>query len=210
MKQARLRHGHYVQTLYDQGVLTPKPRPALPDGHTDIPAYFDMLFALIPCEEHLDRDTDVRQVIYEAPGRIDYGATYYREYSDLIGYRPLDLEIGTWMRANLLPETERYVRAMECNNPVWRWADFSMETIGMGEEKYTSPHLAFSIFQTKAYVLNQDYNTLLPQLPWTVGESGFRDRYRLMNLVALLRAPGAPSPLPPLPPRAYLPYVSGQ
>jgi hypothetical protein len=194
MKAARLRHGRYVQTQYDQGALQPRPRPVTADGHIDIEGYVYMAVeALIPCEERLDRETDVRQVILEAPGYVDIGGTVYREYSDLVGYRPLDPEIGAWLRANLLPETQRYVAAIECNNPWWRWSDFAPETVGRGEERYTSPHLSFSMFQTKAYVLNEPYATLVDQLPWSYAETGFRDRYRLLNLIALLRSPGAPS-----------------
>lgn len=194
MKAARLRHARYIQTQYDQGAIQPAPRPVTPDGHVEPYGYFAMAVeALIPCEERLDRDTDVRQVIYEAPGRIDVGGTYYRQYSDLIGYRPLDPEIGAWLRANLLAETQRYVAAIECNNPWWRWSDFAPETVGRAEERYTSPFLSFSMFQTKAYVLNEPYSTLVDQLPWTYAETGFRDRYRLLNLIALLRSPGAPA-----------------
>ncbi len=212
MKAARLRHGRYVQTQYDRGTLQPLPRPVTPDGHIDPFGYYAIAVeAFLPCEGRLDRDTDVRQVIYEAPGRIDIGGTYYRAYSDLVGYRPLDPEIGAWLRQNLLEETRRYVAAIECLNPWWRWSDFAPETVGHGQERYTSPFLSFSMFQVKAYVLNAPYSELVRELPWSYAETGARDRYRLLNLIALLRAPGAPadwrarSLLSPLP--FYLPVL---
>lgn len=212
MKAARLRHGRYVQTQYDQGVLRPVPRPITPDGHVDPYGYYAIAVeALLPCEGRLDRDTDVRQVVYEAPGRIDIGGTYDRAYSDLVGYRPLDPEIGAWLRQNLLEETQRYVAAVECLNPWWRWSDFAPETVGHGQERYTSPFLSFSMFQVKAYVLNAPYSELVRELPWSYAETGYRDRYRLLNLIALLRAPGAPpdwraiAQLPSLP--FYLPLL---
>jgi len=211
MKAARLRHGHYVQAQYDQGAFRPLPSPVTPDGHVDPYGYYAIAVeAFLPCEGRLDRDTDVRQVIYEAPGRIDIGGTYDRAYSDLVGYRPLDPEIGAWLRQNLLEETRRYVAAIECLNPWWYWSDFAPETVGHGQERYTSPFLSFSMFQVKAYVLNAPYSELVWELPWNYAETGYRDRYRLLNLIALLRAPGAPPDWravarPPLP--FYLPLL---
>jgi uncharacterized repeat protein (TIGR01451 family) len=56
------------------------------------------------------------------------------------------------------------------------------------EERFTSPHISFTLFQIKARVLGQDFGTLSSELPWSYEETGFRDIYRLQNLVALLEA----------------------
>jgi uncharacterized repeat protein (TIGR01451 family) len=157
----------------------------------------------MPYEVEINRDTDVRQVMWEDENGIVYGPTGdYRDWAEMYAYRPLNQDIADWLRANLLGETVRYLRALEFRNPWWFWGESAHELMGRGEELYASPHLSFSIFQVEARVMGGDalfgtqprhnYDWLVRHLPWAYGQPAWRDIYRLQNLIALLEVAGGP------------------
>ena len=196
MFEARLRLGEYVPSLYDlppghPDRLTPQEIPTNPDGSKDYYTWY-LDYRIIPADGHLDRYNDPRQVIWMDSSSTEVDWTFHRRYVDMLGYRPLYPEVAEFLRDNLLPETEQYVRTMTFNNPWWYWSDTAHETIvRQVEERYASPHESFTIFQVKARVLGESFEALKDQLPWTYAETGFHDIYRLQNLVALLEAAGA-------------------
>jgi uncharacterized repeat protein (TIGR01451 family) len=193
MFDARLRLGRYVPSLYDlpegdPDKLYPQEIPLNPDGSKDYYTWY-LEYRIIPAEGHLDRDNDPRQVIWMDSSNVQVDWTFHRRYVDMLGYRPLYPEVAEFLREHLHSETEQYVRTMTVNNPWWYWSDTAHETIvRQVEERYASPHEAFTIFQVKARVLGESFGTLRDQLPWNYAETGFRDIYRLQNLVALLQA----------------------
>lgn len=196
MFDARLRLAHYVPSLYDlpeghPDKLYPQEIPLYPDGTKNYYAWY-LDNGIIPADGHLDRQNDPRQVIWMDAYNTQLGWTFHRRYVDLLTYRPLYPEIAEFLRDNLLMETEEYVRTMTFNNPWWYWGDTGHETmVREVEERYPSPHESFTIFQTKAQVLEESFDVLKDQLPWNYAATGFRDIYRLQNLVALLEAAGA-------------------
>jgi len=119
---------------------------------------------------------------------VEYGAAHYRDYDLLVGYVPMFPDLAQFLRNNLLTETQNYVRDYTFNDPWWFTSDLSYHKAGGAiEELYSDPKMSFSIFQTKAYVLGESYTFLKSQLPWSVNREGYRDRYRLQNLVTLLK-----------------------
>ncbi len=193
MYKARQELGKYVQTLYDAGIL----RRAQVD---ELESY-----EILPWQGYRDRDTDSRQVfwtdgarweIFSYPtstggsnrGVITRGSG---DYADLIGYHPMFSELGMFLREQLRDETEQYVQTVTNLNPWWYWNDATHCMQISGENLYNHPHLSSAIFQAKAYVLGQDFDTLQDQLPWEYTPAGANDIYRLQNLVALLQSVGA-------------------
>jgi len=189
MYQARLELGEYVQKLYDQGIFKPAQAGEIES------------FEILPWQGYRDRETDSRQVFWtdgarweifsfptssggSSSGIITKGTG---NYSDLIGYRPMFPELGTFLGEHLRDETEQYVQTVTNLNPWWYWNDAVHCMQISGENLYNRPHLSAAIFQAKAYVLGEGFYTLKDQLPWEYTEAGFRDIYRLQNLVALLQ-----------------------
>jgi uncharacterized repeat protein (TIGR01451 family) len=207
MLEARLRHGQHVQSLYDSGQLDPLPYPVDADGTFDNYHYFlsdpSIAYSLLPYETEVNRNTDVRQVMWEDAAQTIYEPSrVYRSWDEMYAYRPLNQEIADWLAANLHDETTRYLRALEFGNPWWFWGASAHNLMGLGEELYASPHLAFGIFQVEARVMQGDalfgnqpahnYNWLVRHLPWPYGQPAWRDIYHLQNLVALLERASKP------------------
>jgi uncharacterized repeat protein (TIGR01451 family) len=65
-------------------------------------------------------------------------------------------------------------------------ADLAHHTTGSGEHLYHSPTLSWTMFQTKALVLQEDWDSLARQLPEPVSFNYHYDLYRLDNLATLL------------------------
>jgi uncharacterized repeat protein (TIGR01451 family) len=201
MFAARLRHGRYVQSLYDSGQLSPIPYPVAPDGTFNMTLYFlsdpNIVYSLMPYEVEVNRNTDVRQVMWQDASQTIYAPTgVYRGWDEMYAYRPLNQEIADWLQVNLLDETIRYLRALEFRNPWWFWGNSAHNLMGLGEELYASPHLSFSIFQAETRVMQgqalfssqpiHSYDWLVRHIPWPYGQPAWRDIYHLQNLVALL------------------------
>jgi uncharacterized repeat protein (TIGR01451 family) len=201
MFEARLRHGHYVRSLYDSGQLGPLPYPVAPDATFDMELYFlndpNITYSLMPYEVEVNRDTDVRQVMWEDAHETVYQPLgNYRAWTEMYAYRPLNQEIADWLQANLLDETIRYLRTLEFRNPWWFWGDSAHNLVGLGEELYAAPYLSFSIFQAETRILqgqalfgtqpDHGYDWLVRHIPWPYGQPLWRDIYHLQNLTALL------------------------
>jgi uncharacterized repeat protein (TIGR01451 family) len=143
---------------------------------------------LIPYRAALrDRGTDPSQVNWWGGStyRVDAG-TGFMYYPALSGYFPLCSEMVDRLRADLLDETRYYVNSYEVNNPWWWMSDLAHHTTCGGEHLYHSPTLAWTMFQVKARVLQEDWDTLVRQLPEPVSFNSRYDLYRLQNLVTLL------------------------
>jgi uncharacterized repeat protein (TIGR01451 family) len=143
---------------------------------------------LIPYRAALrDRGTDPSQVNWWGGStyRVDAG-TGFMHYPALSGYFPLCSEMVDRLRADLLDETRYYVNSYEVNNPWWWMSDLAHHTTCGGEHLYHSPTLAWTMFQVKARVLQEDWDTLVRQLPEPVSFNSRYDLYRLQNLVTLL------------------------
>jgi uncharacterized repeat protein (TIGR01451 family) len=94
------------------------------------------------------------------------------------------------MRSSLLERTRYYVKSYEVNSPWWWMADLAHSTTGSGEHLYHSPTLSWTMFQVKAYVLQEDSNTLVHELPEPVSFNSRYDLYRLDNLATLMELSG--------------------
>lgn len=193
MFAARLRLERYVPSLYDlpEGDPDKRYRQDLainPDGSKN---YFDWYqvrhLGIIPPQGYMDQENDPWRVIWMDESGAEIAPTFRRQYVDILGYRPLYPEVAQFLQENLRAEAAQYVETMTFNNPWWYWSDAAREiTVRDVEERFSSPHLSFSIFQVKARVLGEDFDILKDQLPWTYANTGYRDIYRLQNLVALL------------------------
>ncbi len=117
-----------------------------------------------------------------------YSGMGHGQYAVMVGYYPLYPEVAEILRDQLLSETEEYVNTYITNDPWWWLGDLSHSKVGGGEHLYETPLLSFSIFQTKAYVLQESAAELRRELPLSYGNSGYRDLFRLQNLVAVLQA----------------------
>jgi uncharacterized repeat protein (TIGR01451 family) len=195
--QARIYYGKdLIPELYDDGVLIPV-----------VPEDIAKQKILYPPEGIIDRETDIRQIgwrdgkrielrvsgvtqaniqlapdVYEARvGWLDYPVGYLQAYP----------EIGEALSADLVAATQKYVNAIAHYNPWWYWGDNGHCTHKAGENLYSKSFMAAALFQAKAYILKEDFETLKDYLPWPVNRAGFRDIYRLQNLTALLQAEGA-------------------
>jgi uncharacterized repeat protein (TIGR01451 family) len=107
-------------------------------------------------------------------------------YPALSGYFPLSSEMSARLRADLLDMTHYYVKSYEVNNPWWWMSDLAHSTTCGGEHIYHSPTLAWTLFQVKARVLEEDWRDLVRQLPEPVSFNSRYDLYRLQNLATLL------------------------
>jgi outer membrane protein assembly factor BamB len=195
MYEARLELGEYVQTLYDQGIFQRAEAGELES------------FEILPWQGYRDRDTDSRQVFWTDGARWEIfsfststgggGSGIITQgtgnYSDLVGYRPMFPELGSFLGEHLRDETEQYVQTVMNLNPWWYWNDATHCMQISGENFYNLPHFSNAIFQAKAYIVGEDFDTLRDQLPWEYTAAGSNDIYRLQNLVALLQIEGAHS-----------------
>jgi uncharacterized repeat protein (TIGR01451 family) len=188
----RVALADFVSHLYDIGALEPARLRLNPDGtiNNDDIMGPDSPYnnALIPYRAALrDRSTDPSQVNWWDGDkyRIDAGIMFMT-YPALSGYFPLCSEMTARLRTDLLDETRYYVNSYEVNNPWWWMSDLAHHTTCGGEHLYHSPTLAWTLFQVKARVLQEDWHTLVRQLPEPVSFNSRYDLYRLQNLVTLL------------------------
>ena len=181
----------FVPHLYDTGAREPAPIRLNPDGtinHDDITQGGPYNAELIPYSAALrDRDTDPSQVNWwdGSTYRVDAGMEFMH-YPALSGYFPLSSALISRLRSDLLDKTRYYVQSYEINNPWWWMSDLAHHTTGSGEYLYHSPTLAWTLFQVKAWVLQEDWDALAHQLPEAVSFNRRYDLYRLQNLVTLL------------------------
>jgi uncharacterized repeat protein (TIGR01451 family) len=191
----RIALADFVPHLYDIGERHPAEIRLNPDGtinNDDIMSGGPYNNELIPYSAALrDRETDPSQVTWwdGSTYRVDAG-TGFMYYPALSGHFPLCSEMISRLRANLLDKTRYYVKSYEVNNPWWWMSDLAHHTTGSGEHLYHSPTLAWTMFQVKAKVLQEDWDTLAHQLPEPVSFNSHYDLYRLQNLVTLLEATG--------------------
>jgi uncharacterized repeat protein (TIGR01451 family) len=113
-------------------------------------------------------------------------------YPGLSGYFPLSESLAELLNNNLFQETQNYVNSYEINQPWWWLTDLAASTTTGGEHLYHSPTVSWTMFQTKAHVLKEEWNTLVRQLPEPVSFNAKYDLYRLQNLVTLAKHPDAP------------------
>lgn len=188
----RVRLGRYVQEQYDTGSIQPLVMRIDGDGvpnNTDIFSGYNNPGELIPLDGDRKRETDVRQLvwydlIYDSEN-IHSGAGFMH-YPALVGYSPLYPELAERLRRDLPQETQQYVQTYEINAPWWWMSDLAHHTTAGGEHLWHSPSLAHDLFQVKAWVLGEDWNSLLHQLPLPVSINPRYDLYRLHNLATLL------------------------
>jgi hypothetical protein len=196
----------FVPHLYDIGERQPAPIRLNPDGtinNDDIMGPDSPYNSeLIPYSAEVrNRETDPSQVNWWDGNeyRVDAGIGFMY-YPALSGYFPLCSEMITLLRTDLLEETRYYVKSYEVNNPWWWMSDLAHHTTCGGEHLYHSPTLAWTMFQAKAWVLQEDWDTLAHQLPEPVSFNSRYDLYRLQNLMTLLSL-GDPAE------NAYLPVI---
>jgi uncharacterized repeat protein (TIGR01451 family) len=187
----RVALADFVPTLYDIGereIALIRLRPNGTINNDDIMEGGPYNKELIPYSAaERNRETDPSQVNWwdGSTYRVDAGIEFMH-YPALSGYFPLSSEMSERLHADLLDKTEYYVKSYEVNNPWWWMSDLAHHTTGSGEHLYHSPTLAWTIFQVKARVLHQDWDTLVRQLPEPVSFNSRYDLYRLQNLVTLL------------------------
>ncbi len=191
MYAARVYWGKYVRSLYDTGQLQPQPFET-PDTWGYQPS-----ISPLPVEGYLDESNDYRQVFSlqrDDSGDLRAKFANLREeiiplYS-LIGYHPVYPEFSELVRGNLADELADYLAAIELIWPWWYMGDYGHGTITLAyEEESLSPVVAADIFQVRAYIFREPFETLAPYLPWPFENYGYRDIFRVQNLVALLHAP---------------------
>jgi uncharacterized repeat protein (TIGR01451 family) len=192
--QAKVYYGkELIPELYKRGVLT----PFVPEdvGNAKI---------LYPPGGVINVETDIRQLGWRDSDRIELrtsgmgGAnmqltwsiydSFVYGYDYPVGYLQSYPEIGEALQPELATSTEKYVQAIAYYNPWWYWGDNGHVSHKADENLYSKPFMAAALFQAKAYILGEDFTTLKNYLPWPVNRAGFRDIYRLQNLVALLQS----------------------
>ncbi|MGI5916058.1 MAG: PQQ-binding-like beta-propeller repeat protein [Anaerolineae bacterium] len=197
MSNSRLDLERYVADLYEQGKLQPTAIGTHSDGrlvNEDVMHLYNDGNETIPYGGVRDAEHDIRKVIWWDGGdEIEYQCTLgHGQYAVLWGYSPMYPEVAELLREHRLEDARQYVRSFTMNDPWWWLNDLSHSKVGGGEHLYETPALAFSIFQTKAYVLGESAIELRRQLPLPVTNAGYRDLYRLQNLIAILRARPTP------------------
>jgi len=206
---ARVAMADFVPSLYQSGQRQPAPirlnnevySPG--DEMYDARIYHPDVFGspspynneLIPYHAELrDANTDPSQLnwFYDSTHfQVDAGIGFMY-YQALSGFYPLSESLINTLRNNLIPQTNTIVKSYEVNMPWWWLADLAHHTTGSGEHLYTSPTLSWTMFQVKAWVLQEDWNTLAQQLPLPTSFNSKYDLYRLQNLVTLLALPDTP------------------
>ncbi len=189
----RVRLAHYIRDHYDAGAMAPLPMRIDADGvpnHDDIFQYNDV-GELIPLNGDRDRISDTRQLTwYDGKDAVTHSGAGFMHYATLVGYNPLYPELAERLRRDLLPETQQYVQTYEINAPWWWMSDLAHNTTSGGEHLWTSPSLAHDLFQTKAWVLREDWGALAHQLPLPMSINPRYDLYRLQNVATLLALDG--------------------
>lgn len=189
----QVRLGHYMRDRYDAGQETPLPMRLDPDGvpnNGDIFKYNDP-GELIPLNGDRTRDSDVRQVNWSDGNEVHTHSTAgIMHYATLVGANPLYPELADTLRSDLLPEIRQYVQTYEVNAPWWWMSDLAYHTTAGGEHLWHSPTLAHDLFQVKAWVLREDWETLRRQLPEPMSINPRYDLYRIDNLATLLALGG--------------------
>ncbi len=191
----RIALADFVPHLYDTGERQPAEIRLNSDGTINNDDIMDGPYnnELIPYSAALrDRETDPSQVNWwdGSTYRVD-ASIGFMHYPALSGYFPLCSEMIARLRADLLDKTRYYVKSYEVNNPWWWMSDLAHHTTCGGEHLYHSPTLAWTLFQVKAKVLQEDWDTLAHQLPEPVSFNSRYDLYRLQNLVTLLELAGS-------------------
>jgi uncharacterized repeat protein (TIGR01451 family) len=191
--QARAYYGSdFISELYDSEALTPITAEEVGDQKI-----------VYPPEGIINRDTDIRQLGWRDSERIELrvsGVSHAgRElapniyeaivegYDYPVQHLQMYPEIGQALSSDLRESTQKYLDAIAYYNPWWYWGDNGHVLHKGGENLYSKPFMAAALFQAKAYILKEDFHTLKDYLPWPVNRAGFRDIYRLQNLVALLQ-----------------------
>ncbi|MEO7911062.1 MAG: PQQ-binding-like beta-propeller repeat protein [Roseiflexaceae bacterium] len=185
----RVRLAHYTRDRYDAGALTPLPLRIDADGvpnRDDIFQYNDV-GELLPLNGDRDRTSDTRQLNwYDRSDASIHSSAGFMHYAALVGYSPLYPELAERLWRDLLPETQQYVQTYEINAPWWWMSDLAHNTTAGGEHLWASPSLAHDLFQTKAWVVRENWSTLAHQLPLPTSINPRYDLYRLHNLSTLL------------------------
>lgn len=188
----RVALANFVPNMYDQGLRQPAQLRINPDGTLN---YDDINGSNTPYNHDMipfsaaerNRETDPSQLNWWENGQYDVDAGIgFMYYPALSGYFPLPDEMSTRLRSSLLEKTRYYVKSYEINNPWWWMTDLTHSTTGSGEHLYHSPTLAWSLFQVKAHILQEDWDTLVHELPEPVTFNSRYDIFRLQNLVTLL------------------------
>jgi len=193
----RIALASFVPNLYAAGLRQPAAIRLNPNGtivNADIMGPGSPYNAeLIPYHATLrDASNDPSQVNWlwsDGTFRADAG-TGFMVYPALSGYFPLTSEMAQRLHDDLYDETLNYVKSYEVNNPWWWMSDLAHHTTGSGEHLYHSPTLAWTLFQVKARVLQEDWDALAGQLPEPMSFNSRYDLYRLQNLVTLLELAG--------------------
>jgi hypothetical protein len=185
----RVRLAHYTRDQYDAGAAAPLPLRIDPDGvpnRDDIFRYNDV-GELLPLDGDRGSASDTRQITwYDGSAATIHSSAGFMHYAALVGYSPLYPELAVRLRSDLLPETRQYVQTYEVNAPWWWMGDLAHHTTAGGEHLWHSPTLAHDLFQTKAWVLGEDWEQLRRQLPLPMTINPRFDLYRLHNLATLL------------------------
>jgi uncharacterized repeat protein (TIGR01451 family) len=196
----RVALANFVPNLYDQGVLQPAQLRLNSDGtinHQDIMGPGSPFASnMSPFRgNELNRDTDPAQLNWMENGdyEVDEGVGFMY-YAALSGYFPLTDEMSARLRSSLLDKTRLYVNTYEVHDPWWWMSDSGHSTTGSGEHLYHSPTLAWSMFQAKAHILEEDWQTLVCELPEAVSTNSKYDLYRLQDLTTLLEKSGNTAP----------------
>jgi len=113
-------------------------------------------------------------------------------YQALSGAYPISESLANLLHDHLYDAVSNYVKSYEVNAPWWWMADLAHHTTAGGEHIYHSPTLSWTMFQVKAWVLRENWNTLAAQLPEPTSFNARYDLYRLQNLATLLSIPGTP------------------
>lgn len=188
---SRVALAEFVPRMYKEGLRQPFELRLDPDGtinNDDIMTGGPYNHDIIPYYAPLrDSETDPSQVNWwdGSTYRVD-GGIGFMYYPALSGYFPLTSELSARLRSDLLDKTLYYVRTYEVNNPWWWMTDLAHHTTGSGEHLYHSPTLSWTMFQVKAWVLEEDWDTLVYQLPEPTSFNSRYDLYRLQNLTTLL------------------------
>lgn len=191
MKQKRPYWGKYVRGLYDIGQLVRNDFTNWQDW-----GYRQDIF--IPKEGYLDKSNDYRQpysVTKNTDGtiKIQYGNPRQTDPFKMTGW-DFYPEFGDLLSQNLNDEISDHINMLERINPWWYMGDMGHQPISGGhEEDSTFPQIANDIFRAKAYVQKQSFDQLKNYLPWSFENYGYKDIFRIQNMVALLNAPGGVS-----------------
>ncbi len=197
---ARRSAGTFTAQMYDQGRrqpfqirLDPKGVIRVDDVTGPSSPYNNELIPYDPTMQGWrNRSNDPSQLNWWENGSYKVDACIgFMHYQGMSGYFPLTPELTSLLRNNFLSRTQGYVRSYEINAPWWWMSDLAHHTTCGGEHLYHSPTLAWSLFQVKAYILQEDWNTLAHELPIPTSFNSRYDLYRLENLVTLLDLGGS-------------------